>query len=128
MSHETPESVEEFFQALSLQGAADLTIRNYRSDLVHFVRWFAGSTAEPFSPAAITPTDIRDYRSHLLNVERRAPATIQRRLPPCANFASGLWRRSRSPKIRPRVLKAWRRSPELPGGSRRKTWIDCSEL
>src|SRR6185295_7569196 len=86
MSPETPESVEQFFQALSLQGAADLTIRNYRSDLVHFVHWFEGSTTEPFSPAAITPTDIRDYRSHLLNVERRAPATIQRRLAALRKF------------------------------------------
>src|SRR5215212_4633624 len=86
MSQQTPESVEHFFQALSLQGAAELTIRNYRSDLAHFVRWFADSTAEPFSPAAITPTDIRDYRSHLLNVERRAPATIQRRLTTLRKF------------------------------------------
>src|SRR5215204_2279719 len=86
MSQHTPQSVEQFFQALSDQGAAELTIRNYRSDLVHFVRWFEGSTAEPSSPAAITPTDIRDYRSHLLNVERRAPATIQRRLAALRKF------------------------------------------
>src|SRR3954463_9943360 len=86
MRHETPQSVEQFFQALGLQGAAPLTIRNYRSDLVHFVHWFEGSTAEAFSPAAITPTDIRDYRSHLLNVGRRAPATIQRHLAALRKF------------------------------------------
>src|SRR5215210_1912603 len=86
MSQDTPESVENFFEALKAQGSAELTIRNYRSDLAHFVTWFEGSTAEPFSPAAITPTDIRDYRSHLLNVERRAPATIQRRLAALRKF------------------------------------------
>jgi site-specific recombinase XerD len=86
MSQTTPESVERFFQALSDQRAAELTIRNYRSDLVHFVRWFEGSTAEPFSPAAITLADIREYRSHLLNIERRAPATIQRRLTALRKF------------------------------------------
>jgi site-specific recombinase XerD len=86
MKNSTPGSVENFFQALSVQGAADLTIRNYRSDLVRFVQWFEGSTADSFSPAAITPTDIRDYRSHLLNVERRAPATIQRRLAALRKF------------------------------------------
>ena len=68
------ESVEQFLQTLALQGAAELTIRNYRSDLVHFSRWFEGSLGEPFSPSSITPTDIRDYRSHLLNVERRSIA------------------------------------------------------
>jgi site-specific recombinase XerD len=86
ISQTTPESVDRFFQALSAQGAAELTIRNYRSDLVHFVRWWAGSTAEPFSPAAIRPTDIRAYRAHLLHIERRAPATIQRRLSALRKF------------------------------------------
>src|SRR5215210_6068819 len=86
MSQDTPKSVEQFFQALQSQGAAELTIRNYRSDLAHFGKWFEGSNAEPFSPAAITPTDIRDYRSYLLNVERRAPATIQRRLAALRKF------------------------------------------
>jgi site-specific recombinase XerD len=62
MSQDIPESVENFFQTLKAQGAAELTIRNYRCDLVHFVRWFEGSTEEPFSPAAITPTDLTAVR------------------------------------------------------------------
>src|SRR5215213_2307110 len=86
MSQDTPESITTFLQALTLQGAAELTIRNYRSDLISFARFFEGSTAEPFSPPAITPTDIREYRSHLLNVERRAPATIKRRLAALRKF------------------------------------------
>src|ERR1044072_676917 len=86
INQDTPESITTFLQALALQGAASLTIRNYGSDLVHFNKWFEGSTAEPFSPSAITPTDIRDYRSHLLNVERRSPATIQRRLAALRKF------------------------------------------
>src|ERR1041384_8047279 len=86
ISQDTPESITTFLQALALQGAAELTIRNYRSDLAHFSKWFEGSTAEPFSPTAITPTDIRDYRSRLLNVERRAPATIKRRLAALRKF------------------------------------------
>src|SRR5215208_6802499 len=86
MSQDTPESITHFLQALPPQGAAALTIRNYRSDLVSFARFFEGSTAEPFSPRSITPTDIREYRSHLLNVERRAPATIKRRLAALRKF------------------------------------------
>jgi site-specific recombinase XerD len=86
MSQDTPESITTFLQALALQGSAELTIRNYRSDLVSFARFLEGSTAESFSPSSITPTDIRDYRSHLLNVERRAPATIKRRLAALRKF------------------------------------------
>src|SRR5215208_2164617 len=86
MSQDTPESITHFLQALPPQGAAALTIRNYRSDLVSFARFFEGSTAESFSPSSITPTDIREYRSHLLNVERRAPATIKRRLAALRKF------------------------------------------
>src|SRR5204863_7587825 len=52
----------------------------------HFANWFEGSAGEAYSAAAVTPTDIRDYRSHLLTVERRAPATINRRLAALRKF------------------------------------------
>jgi site-specific recombinase XerD len=96
MPQDTPEAVELFLQTLSDQGAAELTIRNYRSDLLHFARWLAGPTAKPFSPAAITPTDIRAYRSHLLTLERRAPATIQRRLTALRKFCQWALAQQRS--------------------------------
>jgi site-specific recombinase XerD len=32
------------------------------------------------TPKSITPTDLREYRAHLLNVKRQSPATINRRL------------------------------------------------
>jgi site-specific recombinase XerD len=89
MNQTTPESVETFLTSLTLEGASEQTIRSYGLDLAHFARWFATSTAEAFSPAAITPTDIRDYRSHLLTVERRKPATIRRRLAALRKFS--LW-------------------------------------
>jgi site-specific recombinase XerD len=89
MSPSTPESVDQFLKALQLQGAAELTLRHYRFDLVHFAHWFESALGEAFSSAAITPTDIRDYRSHLLNIERRKPATIQRRLAALSKF--GAW-------------------------------------
>ncbi len=114
MSQHTPESVEHFFQNLSLQGAAGLSIRNYRSDLAHFVRWFEGSTAEPFSPAAITPTDIRDYRSHLLNVERRAPATIQRRLTALRKFCQWALAQQQIPEDPTRGVKGVASAPRAP--------------
>src|ERR687888_655549 len=86
MSQDALDTVDLFIQELERQEASALTIRNYHSDLAHFQKWFDGSTGEPFSPTAITPTDIRDYRSHLLTVERRAPSTINRRLAALRKF------------------------------------------
>jgi site-specific recombinase XerD len=38
------------------------------------------NTGEAFAAAAVTPTDLRDYRAYLRTVKRRAPATVNRRL------------------------------------------------
>src|SRR5215216_476829 len=67
----------------------------YRLDLLHFASWFARTVGEAFSPEAVTPTDIREYRGHLMNVEKRQPATVNRRLAALRRFfvwakASGL--------------------------------------
>lgn len=62
------------------------TLVNYRSDLLHVARWFEGSRGELFSAAAITPTDLRDYRSHLITVEGKKPATVNRRLAALRKF------------------------------------------
>jgi site-specific recombinase XerD len=76
MSQRSTDTTDSFLKELERQEVSELTIRNYRSDLSHFITWFEASTGEAFSPASITPTDIRDYRSYLVTVERRAPATV----------------------------------------------------
>src|SRR5438067_13318622 len=80
MSQKQPDTLGNFFMELGRQEASELTIRNYRSDLAHFSRWFEGSLGEPLSPSVVAPTDIRDYREHLVAVEKRQPATVNRRL------------------------------------------------
>jgi site-specific recombinase XerD len=75
-----------FLADLAREGAAPKTLASYRTDLAHFVRWFAASTDEAFAPAAVTPTDLRDYRAHLLTVANRAPATVNRRLAALRRF------------------------------------------
>jgi hypothetical protein len=47
---------------------------------------------------------------------------------PCGSSANGPYPRTKLPKIQPRASRAWLRSPELPDGSRRKTWTGCSGL
>lgn len=82
---ENPEVVA-FIDELHRQETAPKTWQNYRSDLRCFGRWFAGGNDEAFSAAAVTPTDVRDYRSYLLHEERRTPATVNRRLAALRKF------------------------------------------
>src|SRR3954470_1679647 len=105
MTQSTPQSVgkeenvdqlvDRFLQDLERQETSPKTRDAYRLDLLHFTGWFAQSVGETFSPEAVTPTDVRDYRGYLLNVEKRQPATVNRRLAALRRFfvwakASGL--------------------------------------
>src|ERR687889_2321233 len=105
MSKRIPQSVEQpvdfdrlvgrFLQDLERQETAPKTRIAYRLDLLHFASWFTRTVGEAFTPEAITPTDVREYRGHLLNVEKRQPATVNRRLAALRRFfqwakASGL--------------------------------------
>src|SRR5215210_6589236 len=105
MSKRTPQSVgqhedvdqlvDRFLQDLARQETSPQTRRSYRLDLLHFANWFAKTVGEGFSPEAVTPTDVREYRGYLINVEKRQPATVNRRLAALRRFfqwakASGL--------------------------------------
>jgi site-specific recombinase XerD len=50
------------------------------SGLRLFARWFEQTTGEAFTPQAVTPTDVRAYRQHLLTVDRRKASTVNRKL------------------------------------------------
>ena len=78
--------LDHFLEELARQGKPTTTIRAYRFDLVSFGRYFATTTGEPFRVEAITPTDVRDYKAHLLTVEGRKPATINRHLASLKSF------------------------------------------
>src|SRR6266699_1269499 len=96
MSKSTPQSVdppedidqlvERFLQDLERQETSPKTRSSYRLDLLHFAAWFARTVGESFSPEAVTPTDVREYRSYLSTVEKRQPATVNRRLAALRRF------------------------------------------
>src|SRR5215208_3761570 len=96
MSQSTPQSVrkdedvdqlvDRFLQDLERQETSPQTRRSYRLDLLHFATWFARTVGESFSPEAVTPTDVREYRGHLMTVEKRQPATVNRRLAALRRF------------------------------------------
>jgi site-specific recombinase XerD len=78
--------VGRFLQDLERQETSPRTRNAYRLDLLHFAGWFARTVGETFSPEAVTPTDVREYRGHLMNVEHRQPATVNRRLAALRRF------------------------------------------
>src|SRR3712207_499189 len=76
----------DFVTELARQEVAEKTVRSYGLDLLQFARWFEGSTGGAFRAAAVTPTDVRDYKAHLVAVERRQPASVNRRLAALRRF------------------------------------------
>src|SRR3954463_2604860 len=78
--------VDRFLQDLQRQETSPKTRDAYRLDVLHFAGWFAQTRGEAFTPEAVTPTDVREYRGHLLNVEHRQPATVNRRLAALRRF------------------------------------------
>src|SRR3954466_9006649 len=105
MTQSTPQSVgkeenvdqlvDRFLLDLERQETSLQTRHAYRLDLLHFAGWFGRTVGETFSPEAVTPTDVREYRGYLITVEHRQPATVNRRLAALRRFfvwakASGL--------------------------------------
>ena len=96
MSQSTPKSgtpredadrlVGRFLQDLQRQETSPKTRDAYRLDLSHFADWLARTVGEAFSPEAVTPTDICEYRGHLITVEKRQPSTVNRRLAALRRF------------------------------------------
>ena len=88
IDHTEPVDIAAFVAALRRQEVAPATVTSYATDLRAAARWFADTTGEAFAAAAVTPTDLREYRAHLRTVERRAPATINRRLAALRRFCT----------------------------------------
>jgi site-specific recombinase XerD len=85
--------IDTFLQDLALTEVSPQTLKAYRIDLYQFLKWFEETNSESFEPAAVTRTDLRDYRSFLMTVEKRQPATVNRRLAALRKFF--LWAQAR---------------------------------
>src|SRR2546425_11829161 len=75
-------SIDAFLDSLAEGDSSRHTLASYRFDLVGFARWFAEHVpTEPgFSPGAVTPTDIREFRDWLARQSNRKPTTVNRKL------------------------------------------------
>jgi site-specific recombinase XerD len=109
-----PAEVALFTEDLTRQEVAHKTLVNYQSDLRCFARWFAGVNDEPFTAAAVTPTDIRDYRRYLINEERRKPATVNRRLAALRSFFTWARATGRVQDLPTAAVKGVEASPRAP--------------
>lgn len=71
--------IEDFLYYLKSSDKSKNTIRNYRSDLTIFAKWFYDTNNEQLVLHKITPTDVRQYKQNLLssdNYNYRSPTTI----------------------------------------------------
>ncbi len=80
-----PDLLAPFVQALRAQDKSPATIHAYQNALQRFAEWLTQTRGETYKTIqefvrAITPTDVREYRAHLLNVRRAAPGTINQHL------------------------------------------------
>src|SRR5215207_8477176 len=114
MHDDTPQDIMDFLTDLGRQEVAALTLASYRSDLALFARWFIGTRGEAFTAAAVTPTDVRDYRAHLVSVAHRSPATVNRRLAALRKFFSWAKAERRITDIPTDTVKLVQASPRAP--------------
>ncbi|HNB50467.1 MAG TPA: tyrosine-type recombinase/integrase [Anaerolineales bacterium] len=78
--------INHFIAFLQQQERTLLTPKGYPSDLSHFAHWFETTHAEILTLAGITPTDVRQYRQHMLRIEKCSAHTIKRRLATLTGF------------------------------------------
>src|SRR5215216_3996516 len=75
-----PPDITGFLTDLARSAKGEKTWRAYRSDLTLFAAWLTQTTGDPFTANTLTRIDVRDYKQHLLAVEGKAAATVNRRL------------------------------------------------
>lgn len=115
MTPSMTDDIAAFLLDLARQEVSANTLRNYQADLAGFARWFTETNQEPFEARAVTPTDVRDYKAHLVAVKHRAPATVNRRLAALRRFfgwAKGAGCIAELPTETVKDLPSARRSPK----------------
>lgn len=73
---------------MAREAKAEKTWRAHRSDLGLFSHWFTQTSGDAFAADKLTRIDVRDYSHHLLAVEGKAVATVNRRLATLRAFAA----------------------------------------
>ena len=73
-------SSDAFVSWLRTHDKSENTIRAYKVALEQFATWFQQTNGKPLIPEAITPLDVKAWRSHLRAVRKLATSTINLKL------------------------------------------------
>ncbi|WP_425804896.1 phage integrase N-terminal SAM-like domain-containing protein [Desulfitobacterium sp. Sab5] len=68
--------ISSWLYKLEEEGKSPNTLRAYRQRLNLFQSWFEETNEYPFAPDNVTPTDLREYKSFLQNVQKRKAQTV----------------------------------------------------
>ncbi len=79
---------DAFKQFLKDAGKSERTISGYLADMILFSRWFEQTNGEVLSSINLTPTDVREYKQFLLNVQKAKATTINRHLAALRAYAA----------------------------------------
>jgi integrase/recombinase XerC len=115
-------SLERFAAFLEQAERSPLTIKNYLSDLRAFVAWFEETNGDPFEPAKITPTDLREYKRWMVTHCGFKPNSVNRKLATLKGFIH--WATETGLVADARALKIPKAEREERHGPR---WLDRRE-
>jgi site-specific recombinase XerD len=79
---------EAFKQFLVDAGKSDRAITGYLADIKIFSLWFEQTNGEILRPDNLTPTDVREYKQHLLTIQKAKATTINRHLAALRSYAA----------------------------------------
>jgi hypothetical protein len=75
-----------FLASLVAEDLSPKTVDGYRQDLLAFRRWYRESRGTDLRWEKLGSNDLINYHQHLISVERRRPATVNRRLQALRRF------------------------------------------
>jgi integrase/recombinase XerD len=82
----TTDYLDQFRAYLQAADRRPRTVDVRLRDMTAFATWFGQTTGKPFTPVAVTPLDVRDYRAYLQAVRGLKPNTVNRALTSLSTF------------------------------------------
>lgn len=121
MTNNTDRIISTFKQSLQDRDVSPLTTIGYLADTRLFITWFEKQNREEFALEKVTPSDVREYRSHLQNGLGFKASTVNRKLAALSslmNWGIESGRISSNPAAKMKYVKKVVQSPK---------WLDKQE-
>jgi len=72
--------IDQYKSHLENEDHSALTVTGYVADARLFIAWFEKHNAETFKIESVTPSDVREYRQYLQEIQKRKANTVNRKL------------------------------------------------